>query len=239
VGVAIIHRLLPNAVARYGLAEIEALIEGSVKVLADEPRLIIRLMKQQGDHVKTRIDPVLKRHGFEGRVLVLVDDTLGPSDIKLEWTDGGAERLMSMTWASVDAAMRRVRGDQASLGDPPPVDDDATEPGPRPQHMAESGERAPNPPPPEPEPKPEPWLAPETEMDVGGAVPEPDSKTEPLSEAEAAKAGRAASMPPPDAMPPDAMPPDAMPPDAIPPDAISPDAMPTDAMPTEEEAITA
>lgn len=207
VGVAVIHRLLPEAATRHGLAEIEALIEESVKVLTDEPRLIIRLMEQQGEHVKARIDPVLERHGFEGRVLVLVDETLGPSDIKLEWTDGGAQRLMSMAWASVDAAMRRVRGDQAALGDPPPVDEEATEPDPRPQHMAQSGELAPDPPPPEPEPEPEP--GPETEMDAGDAAPAANSEATQPSE-EHADPDTALS---------------------------SPDVLPSDAMPIEEEAI--
>jgi hypothetical protein len=39
---------------------------------------------------------------------VLSDKSLGPSDVKVEWGDGGAERCVQRAWSDLEATVQRV-----------------------------------------------------------------------------------------------------------------------------------
>ena len=54
------------------------------------------------------MEALLPRTGFEGKLVYLGDDTMGASDVRLEWADGGAERNCERQWEEIDALIARA-----------------------------------------------------------------------------------------------------------------------------------
>jgi flagellar assembly protein FliH len=48
--------------------------------------------------------------GYPGRLILIADDTIGPGDCRVEWADGGAERLGERLWRDIDAVIQRALG---------------------------------------------------------------------------------------------------------------------------------
>jgi flagellar assembly protein FliH len=81
------------------------------------------------DPMKQRVDALAEAAGYEGRIVLLVDETIPDGDVRVEWADGGAERDSARLWRDVDAALKR-------LTDAPPPDAAA-----RPSAEAGAGDR--------------------------------------------------------------------------------------------------
>ena len=107
IAVTITRRLFPDLAKRRGLAEIEALIRDSLADMIDEPRLVVRVADEHLDMVRARLDPMVQESGYEGSVVLLAEPGLGPADCRVDWADGGAERLSDRLWQDVDTAIAR------------------------------------------------------------------------------------------------------------------------------------
>ena len=105
---AMVRRLMPELARRYRIEEIEAVVVDSLNKALDQPRIIIRTPADVTAYLTDRLETVARQHGFGGRVIVLADQSLGPSDVKVEWGDGGAERCIQRTWGDIDAIVARV-----------------------------------------------------------------------------------------------------------------------------------
>src|SRR6185312_3853498 len=88
----VLGKLFPALTRRDGLAEIEALVAAALAECLDEPRLVLRLPDALFAAAQSRLEPLAARRGFAGRLIILADDSLGSSDCRIEWADGGAER---------------------------------------------------------------------------------------------------------------------------------------------------
>lgn len=106
---AMVRKLFPDLARRKGMAEIEAVIGECLGDLMDEPRIVIRVADPMLDMLKARIGEITGRLGFDGAVVLLAEPSLGPSDVKVEWADGGAERISEKLWAEMEAAAARLR----------------------------------------------------------------------------------------------------------------------------------
>src|SRR5262249_33549553 len=73
-----------------------------------QPRIIIRTPADVTAYLGDRLETVARQYGFAGRVIVLGDPALGPSDVKVEGGDGGAERCSQRAWDDVEAIVARV-----------------------------------------------------------------------------------------------------------------------------------
>lgn len=102
---AITQKALPHYLEQHGFAEIEKLVIDTVHQLKDEPRLVIRVADMHLDACVKHLNEVTAKAAFEGKLVVLADSNLGPSDCRIEWADGGLERLENNLWASVDQAL--------------------------------------------------------------------------------------------------------------------------------------
>jgi len=105
---AMVRRMMPELTRRYRIDEIEAVVVDSLNKALDQPRMIIRSPADIAGHLGDRLETVARQHGFAGRVLVLSDQSLGPSDVKVEWGDGGAERCVQRAWTELEATVQRV-----------------------------------------------------------------------------------------------------------------------------------
>lgn len=96
------HKLLPQMAERFSLAEIEGVILSSLDVRKDEPRIAVMIPVQHMDVLKDRIDRLALERGFAGKMILIADDNLGPSDCRVEWADGGAERMYDRLSAQIE-----------------------------------------------------------------------------------------------------------------------------------------
>lgn len=105
--VTLVRKLLPGLARERDLAEIEALIDTCLKSLVDEPRVVIRVPDALLDALKERVGPLAERSGYSGRLVLVVDRSLGDTDCRVEWADGGAERDTAHIWAEAEKALAR------------------------------------------------------------------------------------------------------------------------------------
>lgn len=96
------HKLLPQFSERFSLEEIERVLLASLDVRKDEQRIAVMVPAQHLEALKGRIDRLALERGFAGKLILVADDTLGPSDCRVEWADGGAERLYERLFAQIE-----------------------------------------------------------------------------------------------------------------------------------------
>lgn len=132
IALAIERKLFPRMVEKHGPAEIEAVVSECLDHLRSEPRIVVRVADQLLDRMKDKVSALAERHGFEGRLVFLAEESLGSGDVRVEWADGGAERDGDWLWRQIDEAVERaLDGPAAAGGDAtrqPSTDDAAPSP---------------------------------------------------------------------------------------------------------------
>lgn len=125
-----LRKLFPELARRNGLDECLALIGKCLERLRNEPRLVIRIAEDAFDPLKAQVDDLTQRCGYEGRVIVIAEDSLGPGDLRVEWADGGAEQDNQRLWREIDeiliGAGMACGAETAAAGASTPESDQAT-----------------------------------------------------------------------------------------------------------------
>lgn len=103
-----LRRLMPELGRRGGLAEIEGLLQETITHLREESRIVVRLNDAQLDGLRARLDAVAQAAGFEGRFVLLADDDIAPGDCRIEWADGGVERVAARVCTDIESAILRA-----------------------------------------------------------------------------------------------------------------------------------
>ena len=107
VGITVCRQLFPDLARKRGMAEVEAVIKDCLTDMIDEPRLVIRVNDDLLDAMRGRLSALSSETGFGGAVVLMADPNLGPSDCRVDWADGGAERVADQLWTQVDRAIAR------------------------------------------------------------------------------------------------------------------------------------
>lgn len=115
IALVIMRKIMPAYVAKFGLDEIETIISKVVSEMGREPRLVFRINEAQFDEASARINAIAQKAAYAGKVVILGDDTLGPSDCRIEWADGGIERDLKKLWQDIDRVMEEVQSFETSL----------------------------------------------------------------------------------------------------------------------------
>jgi flagellar assembly protein FliH len=105
------RKMFPALARREGLVEIEALLADCLQEAKAESKIMVQVSDAMAEPFRERIDALVAKAGYQGIVTVLADDTLGPADCRVEWADGGAERVAQHMWQEFDAATQRVFAD--------------------------------------------------------------------------------------------------------------------------------
>lgn len=107
LAMAVVRKLLPRFAAENGAAEISALVEDCVPHILNEPRLILRVSPMHTEAIRRRIEMLARDRGFEGSVVVMEDEAIGPADCRLEWNNGGAERDVASLFQRIEDIVAR------------------------------------------------------------------------------------------------------------------------------------
>ena len=100
------RRLCAHLIARQPLAEVVALVSECLGPLRRAPHLVIRVALRDVENLKKRMDPIIREKGFDGRLVILGEDTIGPGDCHIEWADGGILRDRKELEKQIDTSIR-------------------------------------------------------------------------------------------------------------------------------------
>ena len=142
----VVRKIFPELARRHALAETEGVIAECLGHLCDEPRIVIRVADSLLDALKDRLQALATGCGFDGRLVLLSDEELGPSDVRVEWADGGAERDCGRIWRNMDEILARIKGpdDGARDWNPNPAEDPPPNESAQPDDaLADAGDEAP------------------------------------------------------------------------------------------------
>ncbi len=119
LAVAIARKLAGRLIERQPLDQIESLVLRCMDDMREEPRLVIRANEAVVQLLDQRIDQLVAQSGFGGKVALVPDETMAPTDCRINWADGSAERRQAALEQEVEQAVERyLTGLQAQLGEP-------------------------------------------------------------------------------------------------------------------------
>lgn len=93
--------------------DVEQFIADNLASNNDEARLVLRVNDTQLDAVAAQLPRLKELQGFQGKVITLADDSVMAGDCKIEWADGGSEKLGRHIMQQLDQLMERLLGNLA------------------------------------------------------------------------------------------------------------------------------
>lgn len=110
------HKLLPAFAENYSLDEIERVLTAAIEARRDEPRIAVTVPAMHLETLRVKIDGMAVERGYAGKLILIADDHMSPSDVRVEWADGGAERMYERLYAQVEAEFAKaILGMQETL----------------------------------------------------------------------------------------------------------------------------
>lgn len=107
VAIATARQLCAQLLQREPLAEISALMMDCFRHLVVTPHIAIRINDALYEQAKAHIEDMGRRHGFEGRLVILADPEIELGDCRIEWADGGVTRERAATDAKINELVNR------------------------------------------------------------------------------------------------------------------------------------
>jgi flagellar assembly protein FliH len=89
VAIAVARKLCTALMTREPLAEAMALVADCMRHLVSTPHLVIRVNDAAYEDTKASVEAIARRHGFEGRLVILAAPEIASADCRIEWADGG------------------------------------------------------------------------------------------------------------------------------------------------------
>jgi flagellar assembly protein FliH len=105
---AIVGKVAPVLAREHGAEELHRLFAETLRTIAEEPRVVVRLADALIDDLAPRLEDAARRSGYPGRVIVLADATVADGDGRIEWADGGVARDSSRLLAEAEALVARI-----------------------------------------------------------------------------------------------------------------------------------
>ena len=106
VAIVICGKILPTLAAQNALTEIEGHIARTLADVHNEPRIVVRVSEENVAALQSHID--IFANGFDGKIVLMADDQLAPTDCHVMWADGGSERDVQRTWSEIDKVVEQI-----------------------------------------------------------------------------------------------------------------------------------
>jgi len=107
LAMAIANKLAPALIARLPEANVLGLVEECLNDLHDEPRIVVRASEPVCSAITEKVDLLAQATGFQGRIILLPDETKSGGDCRVEWADGGAEKDIKSTSGKIGEIIDR------------------------------------------------------------------------------------------------------------------------------------
>ncbi len=101
ITLVILRKIIPSYVEKNGVDEIDSLVSKTIAEMNQEPRLVIRVAESQFEEANEHINDLAKNQAYVGKIVLLGEADLAPSDCRIEWADGGIERNQEKMWEDI------------------------------------------------------------------------------------------------------------------------------------------
>ena len=105
---ATLKKIWPTIAQAQAASLVEHTVRQSLEYNPEESRIVIRVHDTILDTLIQHLPQIQAQQAFAGKIIVLADQTVGPSDCKVEWADGGMERLSRNVSVQIDLALERI-----------------------------------------------------------------------------------------------------------------------------------
>jgi len=105
LALTISKKILPTFMSQNGLQEIEALVTDTLREMAREPRLVVRVHESEFDVLNEKIQSIATQRAYPGKIVILADTEVVSGDCRIEWADGGVERNTPTTEKSIEQTL--------------------------------------------------------------------------------------------------------------------------------------
>lgn len=116
IALVVARKLAGEALAIAPHGELERFISECLNKLHREARLVVTVSPDNADHLRSRIGELVDQNGFAGRVVVMPETAMNLADCRIEWADGGIEKNLETTFASIEEQVRRWKPTQQAEG---------------------------------------------------------------------------------------------------------------------------
>lgn len=106
----IMQKLLPALAKEHAMGEVFKTVLTGLEERKEEPRIAITVHDSLFSAFKERIEKMASERGFTSKLIVLADETLPPTDCKVEWADGGIERSFEKIYTAIDVEIKKTLG---------------------------------------------------------------------------------------------------------------------------------
>ena len=107
---ALARRLAGSALAGQPLSAVADAAREAFRHLRGVPHLVARVSNVLIDDTEGLLRRMSREHGFEGRIIVIGDEELGPGDVRLEWAEGGVARDRASFERAIESAVAAAIG---------------------------------------------------------------------------------------------------------------------------------
>lgn len=102
--------LAPALMRAFPTYELEDIIKDAVEAADNEPRLLVRVHPSILDSIAAALEKIKANTAYSGELILVDEPSFSPHDIRIEWPNGGAEKLTARIQARVQAAVQRFIG---------------------------------------------------------------------------------------------------------------------------------
>ena len=102
------RRILPSFVDSHGGEELRDLLADCLEKITPASRILITVSPDSLGLLEPQVDVLAARSGFEGRMKLVADPALGPTDLVAVWDGGGMHRVEKDIWKTIEAVVERT-----------------------------------------------------------------------------------------------------------------------------------
>ena len=106
IAAAVCRKAVPAFCSRHGTEEIVSFLQDAFRFLKDEPKVTLHLHSNMTKGLKTRLERIVAKESFGGKIAVVCDDSLQAGDCLIEWKNGGIERKIQDVLNKTDALLK-------------------------------------------------------------------------------------------------------------------------------------
>ncbi|TNE26136.1 MAG: hypothetical protein EP349_10105 [Alphaproteobacteria bacterium] len=110
----IAQKLFPGLAKAHAMDEIERTVQAVLEKRKEEPRLVVTVHDSILDKLRGRMDALSESAGFHGKVILMGGDDLAPTDCRIEWADGGAEKNFEQIFTEIENTLSKQLTGQRS-----------------------------------------------------------------------------------------------------------------------------
>lgn len=103
----IAQKLFPGLAKAHALEDIERTVQDVLEKRKEDPRLVITVHDSILDKLRSRMDEFAKTAGFQGKIILMGGDDFAPTDCRIEWADGGAEKNFEQIFTEIENTLSR------------------------------------------------------------------------------------------------------------------------------------